>query len=266
MASATDEVTTLRFIGVSDCVPAVGHETACVLLNENVLVDAGWNAALHMRQFGCDPLAITHVFITHCHHDHYLGLAPLIFYRAMVGKGGDEQEPLTVVGPRTEIGSAVERAFEYLQADRYDDVTVPVEVMPLRPGAEFETGRFRVKSAQVVHPTLAMCYRFEDKRTGASVAVTGDTAYYAPLGRFAAGVDVLVHEASVGPRSCDPLQPWGHSGAPDAARIAREARPKRLCLVHYSQRERDEALKAAREIFPETYTPEEGEVLELPFE
>lgn len=265
MASSSEEKTTLCFIGVSSCVPDVGGETACVLLNGTVLVDAGWNAALHMRQFGCDPLHVTHVFITHCHHDHYLGLAPLFFYRAMSDISRQEQERLVVVGPRTEIGMAVQRALAYLQTDRYLDVAAPVDVVPLRPGAEFETDRLHVRTIQVVHPTLAMCYRFEDKQTGATVAVTGDTAYYAPLGRFAAGVDVLIHEAAAGPGSLDPLLQRGHSGAVDAARIAQEAGPKRLYLVHCSEQGRVEALEAAREVFPETHVPREGDTIELPF-
>jgi ribonuclease BN (tRNA processing enzyme) len=255
--------TTLRFIGTGSCIPEVGGETVCCLLNDTIMVDAGWCGALHMRRFGCDPLKLTHLFITHCHHDHYLGLAPLIFYRAMRA-GAEGGTPLTIVGPRTEIATAVERALHYLQTDRYDDVAEPVSVLALRPGAGCEAGCFRVKSAQVMHPTLAVAYRFEDAETGASVVITGDTSYYEPLGRFAAGADVLIHEASYGPDTVDPLEPWGHCGAPDAARIAKVAGVKRLYLVHCGGGKREGALAAAREAFPETYLPEEGELIELP--
>jgi len=264
MAAGPEGVTTLRFIGVDSCVPAPGAETACVLLNERVLVDAGWNAALQMRRFGCEPLELTHLFITHCHHDHYLGLAPLLFYRAIRTMRGGGGEPLVVVGPHIEIAQVVERALAYLQADRYQELGVAVEIVRLKPGEELQTPRFGVKSAQVVHPTLAAAYRFEDRQTGATVVISGDTAYYAPLAEFAAGADVLVHEASMGAHCADPLGPWGHSGAPDAARIAREAQVGRLYLVHCSEPAREEALSAAREVFPETYLPREGELFELP--
>ena len=257
--------TTLRFIGVHSCVPPPGGETACYLINGTVLVDAGWNAALQMRRFGCDPLALTHVFITHCHHDHYMGLAPLIYYRAMAGRDR-RLEPLVIAGPHIEIGRAVRGALDYLQADRYPDVASPVEVVPLRPGEPYETDRLRVRTVQVVHPTLSVCYRFEDKLSGASLAISGDTAYYEPLGTFAAGVDALIHEASAGPVSRDPLLAWGHAGARDAAAIACTARPRRLYLVHYDEAEREEIVIAARELFAEAYAAREGEVLELPFE
>jgi ribonuclease BN (tRNA processing enzyme) len=215
-----------------------------------------------MRRFGCDPLALTHIFITHCHHDHFLGLAPLIFYRGM--RAADRGGPLTVVGPRAEVEMAVERALHYLQTDRYDDVAEPVNVLALRPGAGCEAGRLSVKSAQIVHPALSLAYRFEDTETGASIVIAGDTSYYEPLGRFAAGADILVHEASYGPDTVDPLEPWGHSGAPDAARIAKAAGVKRLYLVHLPGGKREATLAAAREVFPDTYLPEEGELVELP--
>jgi len=264
MMNARADKTKLQFLGVGSCVPPPGGETACFSVNGTVLVDCGWNAALQMRRFGRDPMALTHVFLTHCHHDHYLGLAPLVYYRAMVGRTEGGPERLVVVGPRLEVAEVVKRALHYLQTDRYDDLPVPVQPVPLRPGEQFETERLLVRSAQVLHPTLSLAYRFEDKVTGASFVITGDTACYAPLGRFAEDVDVLVHEASMGPGSVDPLQPWGHSGALDAARVASEARAKRLCLVHCPQDRRGEILRAARGVFPETHMPCEGDVLEMP--
>jgi ribonuclease BN (tRNA processing enzyme) len=252
--------TTLRFIGVGNCMPEPGGETACVLLNGDVLVDAGWCAALHMRRFGCDPLALRYVFITHCHHDHYIGMAPLLFYRAMRGLEG-AAPPLTIVGPRTEIRRVVDDAARFLQADRYGDANSPVEVVCLRAEHEFEAGDFHVRAMQVVHPVPALCYRFESHATGASVVVTGDTGPYAPLAQFAAGADVLVHEASLATGQGDPQKPWGHSGAADAARVARDAGVGRLCLVHCSASERQAALEAARAIFPQSYAPEEGETI-----
>jgi len=254
----------VRFIGVDTCVPEPGQETACELLNDDMLVDTGWNAPMHMRRFGCEPLAISHVFITHCHQDHYLGVAPLIFYRAMLAKQQKVREPLVIVGPRTEIRFVVDGALGYLQAARYDDLAGQIEVVALRPGEGYETERFQVKTAQAVHPTVALCYRFEDKLTGASIVITGDTAYYEPLGRFAAGSDVLIHDASAGALRRDPIAAFGHSGALDAAKIAQEARPKRLYLVHCSESTLVDALGVARNMYRETYVPRQGEVVELP--
>ena len=258
--------TTLRFLGVGSCIPAVGDETACFLLNDDTLVDTGWCAALSMRRFGCDPLKIRTVFLTHCHHDHYLGLAALLFYFAMNrSRRGESPPSLVIVGPRTEIPLAVQRAQDYLQWGRYPEIAVPLDVVGLAPGSGHENDRFAVATAQTVHPTIGLCYRFEDKQTHRALAITGDTAYHPPLARHAAGVDALVHEASCGAASVDPLAQSGHSGAIDAARIAEQAQPGRLYLVHCSQApdDRRKILAAARAVFPRTHMPEPGEVVEL---
>lgn len=257
--------TALRFVGVDNCVPAPDEETTSLLVNDDTLVDLGWNAAFHLRRLGIDPLDLTHVFLTHCHQDHFLGMAPLLFYRAMAGWRRGQAPTLTVVGPRNEIEIVVDRALAYLQADRYCDAVPPVETVALRPGASFETPRLRVATAQTVHPTIGLAYRFEDHETGATLAVTGDTAYHPPLGRFAAGVDVLVHEAACGPGRRDPLAAGGHSGAEDAALIACEANPARLALVHCPAETRADALASAQRVFERARAPRAGELWEIPF-
>jgi ribonuclease Z len=264
MAREPDVKTTLRFVGAGECIPAPGGETACLLLNGTVLVDSGWSAALQLRRLGCDPMALTHVFVTHCHHDHYMGLASLVYYRAMAARGGPGPEPLVIAGPHIDIQTVVERVLGYLQTDRWPEVASPHEVVRLKPGEEFSTDRLRVRTTQVVHPVLTMAYRFDDNLSGASLVVSGDTAPYEPLARFAEGADLLVHEASMGPGSADPLGPWGHAGARDAAEIARAAQVARLYLVHYDAARRQETLESAREVFAETYAAETGETVELP--
>lgn len=264
MAREREVKTTVRFVGAGECIPEPGGETACLLLNGTVLVDSGWNAALQLRRLGCDPMALTHVFLTHCHHDHYMGLASLIYYRAMAARGGPAPEPLVIAGPHIDVEVVVERALGYLQTDRWPEVASPHEVVRLKPGEEFSTDRLRVQTAQVLHPVLAMAYRFEDGLSGASVVVSGDTARYDPLARFARDADLLVHEASMGAGSADPLGPWGHAGAQDAAEIARAAQVGCLYLVHYDAERREETLASAREVFPETHAAEAGQTLELP--
>ena len=81
------EETTLTFIGTDTCVPQPDDDTASFLLNDHILVDCGWNAAINMSRFGHTPLDLDWVLITHCHQDHYLGLAGVIFYIGLRGQG-----------------------------------------------------------------------------------------------------------------------------------------------------------------------------------
>jgi ribonuclease Z len=75
--------TTLTFLGIASAVPDAGEDTSSFLVNEELLFDCGWANVLQMRALGYDPLRVQTLFFTHCHHDHYLGLPALLFYRAM---------------------------------------------------------------------------------------------------------------------------------------------------------------------------------------
>ncbi|OHE77176.1 MAG: hypothetical protein A2107_10855 [Verrucomicrobia bacterium GWF2_62_7] len=64
----------ITIIGDSSCIPDLRREVACFLINGKHLVDTGWCAALRMREYGFDPLALESIILTHFHQDHYIGL------------------------------------------------------------------------------------------------------------------------------------------------------------------------------------------------
>jgi ribonuclease Z len=84
------------------------------------------------------------------------------------------------------------------------------------------------------------------------------------LAEHAAGADLLVREASYGPTAIPPLRTGGHSGSPDAARIAAAAEVRELMLIHYPSGRAEETLSAARAVFTRTRLAAEGELMELP--
>jgi ribonuclease Z len=251
----------LLYLGTALVVPEAQRDTASVLLNHRHLVDTGWAAPLQMVKYGEDPLALETVFITHCHHDHFMAVPQVLFYLAMRASAREGAPPLRLVGPRSDIGMVADRARHFLQADRFPEAAHKPEVIGLRPGESWETEDLVVDTAPTIHPVAGLCYRFTDRASGRRVVMTGDTGYFEPLARFAGGCDLLIHEASLGGTRSDPLVPHGHSGSLDAAHIARAAGVARLDLVHYRERDAEAALAAAREVFPETYLAREGDTL-----
>jgi ribonuclease Z len=256
-------MTEVLFLGTATVTPTAGADTACVMLNGNTLVDTGWNPPVNMMSYGTDPLDVDYLFITHCHHDHYIGLPQLLFFHAMRQRAAVRDTPLTIVGPRPDIGSVVERALAFLRHEQFPTVAAVPRIVPLQAGDTFETDRLTVSTSPTVHPVVGLCYRFHDRETGADVVVTGDTAYHTPIARHAAGAELLIHEASRGPVASDPNDRGGHSGAVDAANIARQADVKTLALTHYQPARRDENLAAAQAVFSNTVAPVEGDRLRL---
>jgi ribonuclease Z len=112
-----------------------------------------------------------------------------------------------------------------------------------------------VKPEQVVGAT----------RPGLKIAYSGDTRSTRSLVRLAKDADLLIHEATLMDELADRAKRDGHSTPSQAARIAKQARAKRLILTHVSARYRDVApmLKEARKIFKATDVAEDFMTFEL---
>ncbi len=243
--------TTLTFLGTGSAVPEAGNDTASYLVNGRVQVDCGWAAPLRMIGLGINPLDVEWLVFTHLHHDHYLGLAQLLFHRAM--RGADRPR-LRMAGPEADVARVVDLAWTFIQADRFFPGAVRPEVVAVRPGETLDVAGLQVRTAPAVHPVQAMSLRIADPRTGVDIGLSGDTAYEPALATFFRGVRVLVHECSLGPRSLPRENNRAlHAGAGDAAEIARAAEAGVLYLVHGNPSERDAALTAGRAVFQATY-------------
>jgi ribonuclease Z len=256
--------TTITFLGTATVVPTAGHDTSSFLINGKHLVDTGWYAAVKMLSYGFNPLDLETLFISHCHHDHYIGLPHILFYHRMRAKERPDRPPLRIVGPAADIQRVVDLARAFLQTDRFPDVEYIPEVFPLSPGESVELEDLKVDTCSTIHPVEGLCYRFTDKHTQTSFVYTGDTAYHPPIAEHSQGASLLIHEASHGPDSPG-ITRWGHSGAPDAAKIARLASVKRLALIHCPENLAEKAVTAARQIFPNTFLPKDGETIEIAY-
>jgi ribonuclease BN (tRNA processing enzyme) len=247
----------ITIIGHSTCIPDVGQEMACFLINAKHLVDSGWCGALKMREYGFDPLAIESVIFTHLHQDHYIGLPQLLFFSGLRKQQKTSAPPLRIVGPAPYLERLVKAAFEFLQVYRFPELEVNHELLPLSPGQSFELGDLRFETFAARHvsghdrPEPALVYKVTEKPSGACFAFTGDTHYHPPIADFVKGVSLLIHDAA-------------HTSAKDSATIAKTAGVGRLLLIHYSQPRANQLLAEARAVFPNTDLARQGETLEIP--
>lgn len=255
----------VSFLGTAAVQPEPGGDSTSLLLNGTLLIDTGWYAPYRLLSFGYDPLLLTHLIFTHFHHDHYLALPQVLFQRMVwMGKVGRSVTPLTIAGPAGELERVVGAAQDFLQAGASVQDAVPPVLVPLKPGETWEASGLRFEVGRASHTVPAHCYRVTDPATGASLGLTGDTEYTEEIVSALAGVDLLVAEASYGANPAPASNSTRHMGAPDAARLARAARAKRLALVHTPLTKRAEAVAAAQAIFPNTFWPADGQCVHLP--
>ena len=251
--------TQITFLGTASVVPGGGHDTASFLINGRYLVDTGWYAVIKMKLYGFDPMQLEYLFLTHCHHDHYIGLPQLLFYLRMRAWERPDRPPLKIVGPAEDLERVVTLSRQLLQPDRFPDVDSTPTLFPLHPGDTLETEEFRLTTCASRHPVPGLCYRFADHATGAEFAFTGDTAWHPPIVEHVRDVSLLITEASYGANPAPADNRSLHSGAPEAARLAVEAQVGRLALIHAIEERQAEAVAAAQTIFPHSFWPQDGE-------
>jgi ribonuclease Z len=222
--------TSICFLGTDTYRPTIGNDTASFIINRHILVDTGWNVVRNLNALGFDPKQIDYLLFTHMHHDHYLSLPSILFELLMTGK---KMEELKIIGPEADVELVVQRALDFLQAERFFSDRGAPTVIPLKPGSSFEGEDFTFRTSETLHPVQGMCYRFSDKATGKIFSFTGDTAYHPPLADLIRGSSLLITEASRGPGKVDMSTNKGlHSGAGDAAELAVASGVDQLILLH----------------------------------
>ncbi len=210
-----------------------------------IVVDCGLGVTKGLVEAGVDLREIDLIFLTHLHSDHLLELGPLIHTAWTTGL----KTPIRVFGPPGTdaywAGFLASMAFD--NGIRVaDEGRTPldrlVQVQTYGEGTVLD-GPLAVRALRVEHPPVTEAYalRFEGSAT---VTMSGDTCYFPPLAQFAAGSDVLVHEALL-PEGVDHLVERtglgealrhhlfaSHTSVEDAAQIARDAGVGRLVLNH----------------------------------
>ena len=100
-----------------------------------------------------------------------------------------------------------------------------------------------------------------------SYAYVSDTAPFPELASYVKDVDLLYHEATYPAGMEDKAQQYYHSTSLQAARCARDAGARQLIIGHYSSRIKDISSLAeeCRDIFPESFTVNDGDIFEIPY-
>ena len=103
-------------------------------------------------------------------------------------------------------------------------------------------------------------------RTGRKIVYSGDTRPFKGFVKFAAGADLLIHDATLDDELAERAEEDGHSTPDQAAKHAKKAKVKQLILTHISARYDDTSilLEQAQKIFKNTQVAEDFMKIEIP--
>lgn len=269
----------LVFYGVRGSYPVsgagfrrTGGHTACVALEAPrglVVVDAGTGlAALGEALSRRRPLPPITLLFTHFHLDHVAGITafrPLFDKRARVTLMADAgQFPRWVDALRTLSGPPFWPVRTLSSGAR-----VRFEPLPPR-GRPLSLHGIRVAWCPVRHPQGGVSYRFSVGGREIVLATdreSGDRRMDRLFLGFCRDADLLIHDAQFTPGEYPARAGWGHSTWASAARVAAQARVRRLLLTSHDPSRTDAEVerfaRRAQRIFRNTAAAREGMKLQI---
>jgi ribonuclease Z len=242
---------------------------------DRLLFDCGEGTQRQMMRFGTG-FGVGHVFVTHLHGDHVLGIPGLlqtmdfnertdpIAIHVPAGTRSEVEDLVSVAGGRPEFPvrvNTVDTGGVALAADDYEVRAFATDHDARSVGyaliEEERKGRFdRDRAEELGVPVGPKFQRLHagdpveledgtvvepdqvvgDPRPGRTVAYTGDTRPTAATVEAADGADLLVHDATFASDNADRAARTAHATAVQAAEVANDAGAARLALVHLSSR------------------------------
>lgn len=271
----------VNILGCGSATPTPRHNPSAQVLNIRdrlYMIDCGEGTQGMMRRMGLSFTRLRHIFISHMHGDHCLGLPGLLSTMALHEVGGC----INVYLPEEGV-DIMRRIVDFFCRDS----ALTVCLNPITSaGVLLDTPGLQVSAFPLYHRVPAFGFLFAEKprqrhlrgdmikylqipvsrladiRAGAdwtapdgtlypnhrlttdadpsrSYAYCSDTMFNPAVARAVRGVDLLYHEATYGADNAHLAPSRGHSTAAQAAEIARLADARALLLGHYSKRYRD---------------------------
>ena len=233
----------VRPLGSADWLPTKGNDHSCYTLNDKVLVDCNAGVLMHILSLDKDPTEFDHIFFTHMHIDHCMGLASILHHwRVVKGDLGG----LTIVGPAATVREQVMLTLKYTFHDNKDmmkDIKRLPNIVEVSGDGTYENDDFTVAYTDADHAVPGLCYVFTDNNTGKTIGFSGDTMYMPKFTDFFRNIDLLVYECSYGGGPLDDnVVNCRHSSSREAAQVVNEAGAKALMLTHATEHKREGAI------------------------
>lgn len=268
----------VTILGCGSATPSLKHLPSCQIVEHNgsyFMVDCGEGAQLSLRRAGIKFGRLRHIFISHLHGDHILGLPGFLsslslhdftgeMHVYMMPQGIEVIKQIMRVFAHTPGYTLVFHALECANHVVYEDDAITVSTFPLDHGVPAVGFIFREKppmrhlradmmdfynvpvsrrhaikaGADFVTDDgriIPNSWLTTDPQPAASYAYASDTAYSQDVADAVKGVDTLYHEATYANDRADKAAQRKHSTAEQAARVAKAAGARRLVIGHFSK-------------------------------
>lgn len=277
----------IHTLGCGSAKPTPRHLPACTVVEHKgslYMIDCGEGSQLSYMKQKLSFAKLRHIFITHMHGDHVLGIPGLISTLSLSNVGGE-----ITIHTFKEGARQLKSMIDYFSKDNTFQITYDI----IKPEEKiiFESKSLTVRTIPLDHRVPTVGYVFEEKpkprhinpemtsfhqvpvammhrikagedfvkpdgtvipnsrlttppSPSLSYAHISDTAYMPHIAEKIGPVDLLFHETTYLEDRVADAFQRGHSTARQAAMVARDAGAKALLTGHYSSRYTDDNLFA----------------------
>ncbi len=272
----------ITILGCGSALPTIHKNPTAqyiVVQERYILIDCGEGTQLQLRKLKLKFQKINHIFISHLHGDHYLGLIGLLSSFHLLGR----IKPINIYGPEN-LNKILNSHFN-LSGTKLNYSIVFKPTNPDNPEILFEDKVIEIQSFPLDHRIDCCGFLIKEKIKERGLDKSAIEKYNIPIKNFAAikngedflidgkkilnseitfdppqprsyafcsdtkyneliidyihEVDLLYHESTFLEKMKSRAQKTHHSTALDAANIAKKANVKKLLLGHYSARYKD---------------------------
>lgn len=266
------------FLGTGGSWPTVKRSVTSIAVKRGsdiILFDCGEGTQRQFQKSHLSYMQIKHIFISHFHGDHFLGLPGLIQTMQL----NDREEPLHIYGP-----PGINQLVQQLVSLGYFKPSYEIISHEIKPKEILDYDGYSISALKVSHGIPSYAYKLQEKqrpgkfdkpkalslgipegplfgklqkgeqiqlddgrifkpedvmgpkREGRSLVYSGDTRIVEEMIDFSKGADLLIHEATYSSDLEDLAYQYGHCTAQQAATLAKKAGVHCLYLVHISPR------------------------------
>lgn len=250
------------------------YNTCFAIRNEDeyFMVDAGGgNGILRILEDMEVPIShIHHIFVTHEHTDHLLGVVWMLRFIASGMASGSYKGNLKIYC-HEELTHTIDTFFKLTCGKRlYAFLGDRIHLIPVHDGEVLRVMDYEVTFFDI-HSTKATQFGFTLLlKNGKKLTCLGDEPYKSVCEPFVAGSDWLLHEAFCLYKDCDRYHPYEihHSTVKDACELSEQLHIPNLVLWHSE----DDTRGHRKELYTEEgqtyyhgnlYVPDDGEILPL---
>ncbi len=192
----------VTILGSNSAMPVYDRHPSAQVLNINeqlYLIDCGEGTQIQLQKYNIRPSKINHIFISHLHGDHYLGLVPLLDTFALLGRTA----PIHLYGPPLLI--KVIDLHRTINGWTIDDAPYKIHFHPLDPlNSELilDSKKLIVKSIPMNHRVPCTGFLFEEKpkeRKMLAEKITTFNIPYTAIPNIKKGADYTTTEGKVIP-------------------------------------------------------------------